>query len=153
MRILVTYVVAGLICFVGMKNGPSFKVYPLNYYSDTATLAYFIFGTLGCLSLWSRQDFVSLFQLVSGKSLSPENAQLLLIRLENTWKILCYGTLLVSLVGLNGIMYDIYDMARLGGTMALSILIPLYLLILRWWVVGPMMQSLKKAKLADAFEI
>lgn len=153
MRTLITYVISALILMIAVINAPYLKVYPLYYYNDTASLAFLIFGGLGAAFLWTRQDFKTLAQLLMGRELSFKAAQGLLLNLEKSWRILAYGGLFLGLLGLVSVLYDVSDMARLGNSLALSILFPLYLLLLRWWVVAPLIQSLKKVTLADPFEL
>ena len=153
MRTLMTYTISALILMIGVTNAPYLKIYPLYYYNDTASLTFLIFGGLGCAFLCTRQDFKTLAQLLMRRKMSFEAAQALLVNLEKSWRIVAYGGLLLGLLGLVSVLYDVYDMARLGNSLALSILFPLYLVLLRWWVVGPLMQSLKKATLVDPYEL
>lgn len=149
MRIFLTYLVAGLVLFIGRLNSPYFDLYPLHYYIDQPTLVFFILAGIACCALWTRQDFKTLFQLFTAKPLSADAAQMFLINLERSWKIVAYGTFVLGVIGTASVLYNISDMAKLGTCLALSILCPLYLLVLRWWVVGPMMQKLKKVQFTE----
>lgn len=146
MRTLIAYFVSSVILLIGISNAPYLELYPLYYYNDEASLAFFIFGGLGSCFLWRGQDVKSLAQLFMGRRLSNAAAQALLISVEKSWKILAYGCFLLGIMGLVSVLYDVSDMARFGNSLALSILFPIYLLVLRWWVVSPIMQKLKKVQ-------
>ncbi len=141
MRSLFSYICSLSLFYLGLQQIP---YQDPSFYLDRALVVFLFFTFMGSLCLFKGEDYRTLFDLLFQRELREHAAQRLCGLLKTFWSLCLYGSFALVSMSTMELLYAVDDMARLGNTLAIVMLLPMYLLAIRWLLIEPLIQSLSK---------